>query len=137
MRAADKMGIEVRTRLRNPFRSWPSHQRMVRKFHPSSSSHHFPPLLIAALAWRIRSMAQFVLRRFAHLKNYIILHCENNYAVVYLAYRVITNLRLLEISARIISLTRPAQELAIVGSYWQVQGPVMGITHKVTPLPTV
>ena len=30
----------------------------------------------------------------------------------------------------------PAQEPAIVDEYWQVQGPVMGITHKVAPPPT-
>ena len=46
------------------------------------------------------------------------------------AYQLNTNLRRWKISARIICLG-PAQEPTIVGAYWQVQSPVMGITHKV------
>ena len=46
------------------------------------------------------------------------------------AYQLNTNLRRWKISARIICLG-PAQEPTIVGAYWQVLSPVMGITHKV------
>ena len=113
-----------------PFPSRPEHQLMIQKFllslhHSFSTIGHQHYQDVSSLENSCFISWHWLVVCFFPFEGVYIFCCDWERA-----YQLNTNLRRWKISARIICLG-PAQEPTIVGAYWQVQSPVMGITHKV------